>query len=387
MTSPASTLSNKVIYLISSEYWGIMHVSKHHYALELAKRGNTVYYIEPPSLSNKGVSIQKNERVENLFIVSYKPVTRGKRFLPKYIYRLLIKWQVRLLKQAIGRRPDVVWSFDGFRFENLSFFRAGISIFHAVDFFTYDQLPEEAKTADLCLCSSPGIKQVVEKGGRPTYFINHGLNEKFCHLAAAELNNANNRMPGKQIQVGYIGNLLMEALDRKMMQQVIENNPGMQFHFWGQVEMGKGGLVGFDAPEVFEFIRFLKNAANVKLYGPVPIFELYDRLTEMDMFWICWDLHKNKMWNENTNPHKILEYLSTGKPLVAHYMTTCKDLNLVDMLPDTANDNYLILFNSVAERVRKGEPIQSRKQRIEFALQNSYQKQIERIEALMANAG
>ncbi len=40
---------NKTILFISPGPWGINHVSKHHYAIELAKIGNDVYFLNPPS--------------------------------------------------------------------------------------------------------------------------------------------------------------------------------------------------------------------------------------------------------------------------------------------------------------------------------------------------
>ena len=39
-------LKNKKILLISPQSWGTMFVAKHHYAIELAKLGNEVYFFE-----------------------------------------------------------------------------------------------------------------------------------------------------------------------------------------------------------------------------------------------------------------------------------------------------------------------------------------------------
>ena len=78
-------LENKVIWILSPNRWGKMKVSKHHYALTLAARNNIVYFIEPPSLESSGMVIQPSTESKNLFIVSYRPVFRGKNFLPKFI--------------------------------------------------------------------------------------------------------------------------------------------------------------------------------------------------------------------------------------------------------------------------------------------------------------
>lgn len=43
------SFNNKTILIISPEPWGKMMISKHHYALELAKLGNEVYFLNPPN--------------------------------------------------------------------------------------------------------------------------------------------------------------------------------------------------------------------------------------------------------------------------------------------------------------------------------------------------
>ena len=49
MTQPRRyALRDRTILLVSPNEWGAMHVSKHHYALELAERGNRVIFLNPP---------------------------------------------------------------------------------------------------------------------------------------------------------------------------------------------------------------------------------------------------------------------------------------------------------------------------------------------------
>lgn len=101
-------LRDKTVYLISPERWGKMRISKHHYALELADRGCTVYFIEPPTLDTQGVTIRQTDDHPRVYVVTYKPVFRGERFLPAVIFEWLLRRQIRLLVDQIGRKPDVV---------------------------------------------------------------------------------------------------------------------------------------------------------------------------------------------------------------------------------------------------------------------------------------
>lgn len=376
------SFNNKVVYLLSPDRWGTMRVSKHHYALELAEQGNTVYFIEPPDLRNKGIKITPSDENPSVFIVSYQHIYKGRRFLPSFIFRQLVKLQVKLLKKFIGKQPDIVWCFDPYRFLNLEWFGASATIFFAADHFQYDHLPEEAYTANICLGISDTIVDVLKPTNKPVYFINHGLNRHFVKIASSSLENLSiSTKPIDKITIGYVGNLLMEAPDRKTMQQVVAAHPDVQFIFWGQYER-KGNFVAHDSPEVFEFIKYLQSQPNVILRGAVHPAVLSEEIKAADMFWICWQLTNHKLW-DGSNSHKILEYLSTGKPVVSHYMSTYRNSDIIDMLPLKENTDYLTLFSRVLKRVKAGEPVDLRNKRILFSMENSYQLNIAKIEKLI----
>ena len=48
------TLKNKIILIISPNFWGDIHLTKHSYALEISKLGANVYFLNPPSRNFKG---------------------------------------------------------------------------------------------------------------------------------------------------------------------------------------------------------------------------------------------------------------------------------------------------------------------------------------------
>src|ERR1700742_4128748 len=112
----AFQLTNKTIYIITPEKWGIMKLSKHHYAAELAERGNRVYFIEPPDLSVNGILTEKVAGYDSLYLVKYKPINRGERYLPAFVYRWLLRMQIKRIVKHVGIRPDVVWCFHTFYF-------------------------------------------------------------------------------------------------------------------------------------------------------------------------------------------------------------------------------------------------------------------------------
>lgn len=377
------SFKDKTIFLLSPERWGGMRISKHHYAMELAGKGNDVYFIEPPDLDNKRISVTTIDEHPRLYIVKYKPIYRGKRYLPSVVYRRLVQWQIRRLIKAVGHQPDVVLCFDPYRFLNLKWFRSSAAIFFAADLFNYEFLPEEALTADFCLGVSDTIVETLRKGIQNVHFINHGLSHFFKTAAEKNLQALNEKSPVEKehVTIGYVGNLLMEAPDRSKMQEVVAANPYLKFIFWGPYEAG-GNIGSFQSASVTSFIEFLKAQPNVVLRGAVHPSVLSEECKQADIFWICWRINQNNMW-DGSNSHKILEYLSMGKPVVSHYMSTYESLGLIDMLNSKSNEGYSDLFTQVIHRVKKGESPGKQRERILFAISNTYQSQIQRIEDLI----
>ena len=101
-------LKNKTILLVSPNKWGDMHISKHHYARALAKRGNKVFFLNPPNLNSK--LFKKSYIEENLTVIDYYPLFRGKRIFPSDWYNFLIRFQIKFIQRKIGR-IDILWSF------------------------------------------------------------------------------------------------------------------------------------------------------------------------------------------------------------------------------------------------------------------------------------
>lgn len=368
----------KIIYLISPQNWGVMKVSKHHYALELAERGNRVFFIEPPSLSARGIQVKASQEHFNLSIVTYKPIFRGKRFLPAFIFNLLIRAQIFLLILKIGVKPDVVWSFSGFLFENLNWFGAAKSIFFAADLSEETGVFPEAKTADCVFGVSDAICKELKASNEKVYLIHHGLSRIFQEATFTP------KTPKEKLIIGYSGNLRMEALDRKTMRQVISTFADVQFIFWGSYELQDANLGSFESTETDDFIQFLKNQPNVELRGPVATQDLVLQFQEVDAFWLCWELGKSRVWDA-ANPHKLVEYLSTGKPIVSHYLSTYLHINkhnLLYMLLVNNNEDYIIFFKKVIQQI-KHENASLIRERIDFALDNTYSKHLSYIESLL----
>src|ERR1700689_1355013 len=110
-------LRNKTILIISPQTWGKMFLSKHHYAIELAKRGNTVYFLNPPSENNipkkKSVEIISSAVADDLWIINHTLWFPYKiKFHAMPLFHALMKPQVKKIIKQIPQPIDIIWSFD-----------------------------------------------------------------------------------------------------------------------------------------------------------------------------------------------------------------------------------------------------------------------------------
>jgi hypothetical protein len=115
------------VLVISPQHWGIMRVSKHHYAIELAKLGHEVYFLEPlePSWRLGSTSFtSKATEYPNLKVLSHTIFAPyNLKFHAKKIFDLFMKSHIRKMEKTIGCF-DLVWSFDLTGTISLKYFNA-----------------------------------------------------------------------------------------------------------------------------------------------------------------------------------------------------------------------------------------------------------------------
>lgn len=366
-------LINKNILIISPEPWGKSFVSKHHYALELSGRENNVFFLNPPKSGFIGNS-HIYEINENLKIIDYNNAFKGINYLPSKLNDLFSYFQIKRILKKIGNiRIDVVWSFDPFRFQNLNLFNASIKIYHTVDVHDTSLEFRIAKHSDILLATSERILAKFDTIKLKKYKINHGVSASFLFDRVMD-GNDDTKGP---VKVGYIGNLNYHFLDRKVLKEIILNNKEIEFYFIGPYIQKK--LTSVNANN--DFIDFLKEQSHVHLLGEVPSPDLVKYLHTFDLFLMCYhgSIYKAQM----ANPHKILEYLISGKIIVSHYIDEYKDKREL-LLMANQNEDIPGLFKKAVENLEYYNHQEYVKKRVAYALDNTYLKQIERIEKLIA---
>ena len=373
-------LKNKTIVILSPQGWGKMWVSKHHYAIELANRGNKVYFVSPPSLDKKSHGIRFSQPVaglDHLFEVKYSLFfPYAIRFHWKWLFNQLMYLIIRRIRKKISEPIDIVWDFtsSGY-FSSLKSWYAYLNIYHPMDQIA-QKIPN-TKGAQVIFSVSEVILEVFNETNIPKYFINHGLGGGFLEYAYEARKNKHVYSPSSEPKIGYIGNLLIPCIDRPTFKQIILENPQVEFHFWGNYKLKNNN--GDD--EVLSFIGFLQNQKHVFLHGPVSPDVLVKEMSAIDIFLICYSIEKDP--NNSSNSHKILEYLSTGKGVVSNYISSYSDTSVLEMLREEENSRLPKLFIEVVDNLEKINSVERRLERIEFAIDNTYANQINRIENIL----
>jgi hypothetical protein len=362
-------IRHKTILLISPEAWGVNHVSKHHYAELLSGKGNKVFFLNPPSSVNKVQQV-----APGLFSVDYQSKVRGINRLPRRLRDFFAKKECKRINTITGIKSwDIVWSFDPYRFQNLDLFPSEFNIFHPVDIHHTRLDLEAASSADIVLCVSKLIAQKYESVNTNIFLVNHGLADQFITSTAS---NSLSVDPMKT-HVGYVGNLLYPYIDIQNTIDLVKENKEVIFHFFGPY--GKSNLG--NAVTSSELVEYLIQAPNCILYGSVPSAVLPGYIKQMDAFFISYKSDSYKA--ELSNSHKVLEYLSTGKILISHYIDEYQDkTDLIEMVD--RNVDLPGKFKGIINNLDYYNRSELRKKRIDWARNNTYAKQLHKIEQLIS---
>ncbi len=378
-------LTGKTILVISPQSWGNMSLSKHHYAIELAKRGNRVYFLNPPEEKQGrrrgAVEIIPSETTADLWLIEHRlwfPYWLKFHALP--LFHALMKFHVARIRRQIGKPVDIVWSFDLGNLYPFRFFgRRPLKIFHPVDEPLNRVAIDSAKGADILFAVTREIVDKYNGFPAPGYFINHGVAEEFTTKGPTAWKKS---LP---VHVGLSGNWTRPDIDTACLLQIIHEQPAVIFEFWGSYLSADSNIGGNSDPAIEKFVRELQHSPNVILHGAIPSVKLATELRRVDAFLICYDIQKDQ--SKGTNYHKVMEYLSTGMVIISNNITTYRDRpELVQMIPDRDNNDSLPhLFSAVIGDIEKYNADSLRETRYFYAVENTYQKQLDRIDSLLEN--
>ena len=354
-------LNGRCILIISPESWGDNFLSKHHYALELAKRDNQVFFL---GTKVEGEKLFIDGNIRELYSPKTIPAIR---FLPSFIRRKIDLRTIDAVNRQIGSRPDIIWSFDNSRFYNLlSWGKDTLRIAHIMDYRMDYNLREHAHSASICFGVTSAIVNKLKRANPNSHFIQHGV--QFSDVTKVE------REVKNPLAV-YVGNLNIPFIDWPLIFRTVDEFPEVCFEF-----IGSFGIDNLnDQISNGDQISRLAKRKNVVLRGVLEREALTARLHGADVLLVFYD-HKNFFY-EVSNSHKILTYLSTGKTIVSTWIEEYKDAGLLEMSYD--DEEFLAKMKDVAGRLDYYNAKERCAKRMMYAKDNTYAEQVNRIESLL----
>lgn len=359
------------VLIISPESWQSNSVSKHHYARALARQGFNTYFLNPPVDFVEGFRVDVIGESGCLFEVNAPLVAKGLRFYPGWLRRSLEAVWLKRFEMYIGIKIDAVWLFENSRFYDMSFAGDRLKIYHQVDLNQDFHVSTAAKTADICFSTTDFICQKLQNYNSKVYKVHHGVSvvSEAAELPVGlELN-----FRTAKAHVGYIGNLDICYLDVPLLAKLVRNFPEVVFHFVGNYK--QDGLLRMACC----------NAKNVVWWGRVESRLIPVIVKRCDVLLVTYlaETYREQL----ASPHKMMEYLASGKAIVATYTDEYKDKrHLVEMV-DQYNSEFEKIFRRVVENLDEYNSAEKQALRMEYALDHSYDRQLDKIMKLLKEHG
>lgn len=337
-------------------------MSKHHLSQGLVKRGNRVVFLDPPGERPLHV-----EPVDGIKVARYRHWLRGVNRMPRAIHMWYYTRLIRQVEAMVGRPFDIIWDFDTSR---MQWFPEGMGyrILHLADYNILHQGMGLVRTADIVLTTGQVVKDHLEQRmGVVIHNVGHALDERWTR----DGDDLHLRVPSTPTNVVYAGQLALQYHDWEGWLDIAKAHPELRFTFIGPYND--------ELPEpAFHALRALP---HVTFTGLMDKDSLVPRLRQADI--LLFGFRSATVAKERANPHKVLEYLSTGNVIVGSWTMEYASMpDLFCMAPQGAP--LLPTFDDALARFGALNTPEERLRRIEFARQRSIPQLIDRIEALLA---
>lgn len=354
------TLRDKNILLISPEPWNHIKVSKHHYAICLGKRGNKVFFLNPPGKTPAVLPTPYS----NVQSIHYEGFPKGLRFYPRFLQRHFIAKKFREVEAMCGGRIDIVWSFDNSVFFDFDALPSRVlTICHIVDANQDFEFEKTAASARLCLGVTRGIVERLKKSNPHSFFLHHGCASRES-IEDVEIQGNDGA------RVGYAGNLDLRYIDWNLLDRITSEHMHVAFYFAGPHSRDH------------EFVNRLRQKPNVYFLGSLQSEQLPSFYQQMDILVLCY--LSNEYPDQLANTHKMMEYLASGRMIVATRTEEYQSLHDEGLLMMGQNpEDFLSHFRNALNDLSHWNSTERSTMRIQWAAQFSYENQVARVEELL----
>jgi glycosyltransferase involved in cell wall biosynthesis len=320
------------IVLLSTADWDHpAWTNKQHVAVELARSGRRVLYVDslglrPPALSGRdlrrmlrrvGLALRPPRQVRpGLWVWSPLRLPGQGRPGIRRLNRAALALGLRLACRYAGLRPDVLWTYSPLTCELLHVRRFARTVYHAVDEVAAQPgMPAAlirraehrlARVADLVFVTAPALQRRLTEAGARRCVLTPNVADPDHFAAALDPGTRPPEdiagLPGPRI--GFVGALSPYKVDVGLLAAVAGLRPHYTFVLIGQVGEGQPGAD----------VAALRGLPNVHLLGPRPYAALPGCLAGIDVAILPAPAND---YTAAMFPMKFFEYLAAGRPVVA----------------------------------------------------------------------
>ncbi|MFM0300650.1 glycosyltransferase [Paraburkholderia sediminicola] len=340
------------IVLISTADWdNPFWTNKQHVAVELARRGHKVLYVDSlairrPSASQADLSrIFRRVRLwlagprmvhENLWVWSplVLPLNRYPAILR--LNRLLLQFGLSRCLANVGMRYKLCWTYNPKTHQLVNLERFDRVVFHCVDEIKaqpnmpVDELEQAERElvsrSDICFVTAPHLLETRRAWNSNTHYFSNVAD--FSHFQSSihksvEIPDDLKRIPGPRI--GFVGALSTYKVNFTLITEMACQHPE-----WSIVLIGKIG-----EGERNTDVSILQALPNIHLLGPRAYGDLPRYLKGLDVAILPCQLND---YTKAMFPMKFFEYLAAGRPVVSTNLHALQDYGHVAKLAQDTNE-------------------------------------------------
>jgi glycosyltransferase involved in cell wall biosynthesis len=214
--------------------------------------------------------------------------------------------------------------------------------------------------ADKVITSSLNLSRHAEKYTN-NFIIRNGVDFTFFNKKVKSI-----KKTSATVRVGYVGSI-SEWFDTDLLCYLARKRPNLEFILVGSYASVRN-------------LRAIKSLKNIKLIGEKPYSEVPDLISSFDVCIIPFKLTKLIKY---TNPVKIYEYMSLGKPVIATNMPELKQINKNLICIGRNKSDFLVKLDGAID---SSNDLESTQKRIKFAKANTWDSRTAQLKKIINNS-
>ncbi|BFG76726.1 glycosyltransferase family 1 protein [Paraburkholderia terrae] len=381
-----------IVLLSTADWENPFWTNKQHVAVELARRGHRVLYVDSPGLRRPSLSASDASRIWRRLLSGMKPPRKVREniwvwsplLLPfhgislvRVLNRFIISASLKLWMSMLRMRKAILWTYSPLTVELLNLARWPCVVYHCVDEIkAMPGMPAatlaSAETvlverSDIVFVTSITLEESRRKLNPRTYYFPNVAD--FDHFSSAldESTVVPDDLAGiAHPRIGFIGAISGYKVNFSLLKAVAQAHPEWSIVLIGQV--GEG--------DPWTDSSALTDLQNVHLIGPRPYAQLPAYLKGFDVALLPNQLND---YTAAMFPMKFFEYMAAGRPVVSVDLPSLESYADTVRLAKTTPEFIEGIEDALAGR---GEPQQHR---VDLARQHTYTARTDSMLALVAN--